>query len=212
MLQREKTDLFQTPLQESGGVRQGARFSLFLCTPARAFKNLKNYFPAIDNMDSITLKLLGILAIAVLVLYMMKKSEAFSPYNESQPSRFEKNASVEPVGPKVLKKPIATRNGSALIAAASAGLGAPKGTGTSVNTLPKPKADDGFGQFAPDPKELTGQNFVDATRWVSLGAMTSRRNINRDIRGDVPIPKNNGISPFQQSTIEQQPAGKLINC
>lgn len=161
-------------------------------------------------MDSTTLKLLGIFAIAVLVLYMMKKSEAFSPYNESQKSRFEKNASVG--APRILKKPIATRDGSALIAAASAGLGAPKGTGTSVNTLPKPKADDGFGQFAPDPKELTGQNFVDATRWVSLGAMTSRRNINRDIRGDVPIPKNNGISPFQQSTIEQQQAGKLINC
>ena len=171
-------------------------------------------------MDNATLKLLGIFSIAVLVLYMMKKSEAFSPYNESMKSRFERNASVGPKNkfpknkfPKnKFLKHIPTRDGSALITAASAGLGAPKGTGTAPNLLPKPKADDGFGQFAPDPKELTGQNFVDATRWVSLGAMTSRRNINRDIRGDVPIPKNNGISPFQQSTIEQQQAGKLINC
>ena len=163
-------------------------------------------------MDNATLKLLGIFIIAVFVIYKMKQSEAFSPYNESMPSRFERNASVNPQN-KMLKKPIATRpTGSALVSASSAGLGAPKGTGTAPNLLPKPKADDGFGQFAPDPKELTGQNFVDATRWVSLGAMTSRRNINRDIRGDVPIPKNNGISPFQQSTIEQQPAGKLINC
>jgi hypothetical protein len=162
-------------------------------------------------MDNTTLKLIGLFAIAVLILYRMNKSEGFSPYNESIKSRFERNASVGPRKPRVYRKPLVVKE-TPLIAAAASGLGAPKGTGAAPNLMPKPKADDGFGQFAPDPKELTGQNFVDATRWVSLGAMTSRRNINRDIRGDVPIPKNNGISPFQQSTIEQQQAGKLINC
>ena len=59
---------------------------------------------------------------------------------------------------------------------------------------------------------LSGQNFVDASRWVSLGSMSSRRNINRDIRADLPIPKSNGVSPWNQSSIEQQKAGKALDC
>ena len=150
-------------------------------------------------MENTTFKILGLAAVAAAILYITRKSELFTGYDESEPSRFERNAPAAD----------APAAGSKLVAAAAAANG-PKAT--SANMLPKPDADDGFGQFAPNPKELTGQNFVDATRWVSLGAMMSRRNVNRDIRGDVPIPKTNAISPWNQSSIDQQQAGKLINC
>ena len=73
----------------------------------------------------------------------------------------------------------------------------------STNLLPKASPDAGFAQFAPDPKALTGQNFVDASRWVSLGTVGTHRNANYQLRADIPIPKNNKVSPWNNSVIEQ---------
>ena len=169
-------------------------------------------------MDNTTIKFVLILGAVLLVMRWASKSEKFVAFNETMKSRFEGPARYVPVGAvqhkraaSKTKRAPAVSHGSALLRA-SVPVNQPKGTGAAANLLPKPAADAGFGQFAPNPKELTGQNFVDASRWVSLGAMTSRRNINRDIRSDIPIPKNNGLSPWNQSTIEQQPSNKPLDC
>lgn len=155
-------------------------------------------------MDSSTLKFFAAAGIAVAVLYVMR-SERYQAFDESERSRFEGNAAygvpTPALSPSVKK--------STMLAATTQHT---LSGGTAPNLLPKPKADDGFGQFAPDPGALAGKNFVDASRWVSLGAMTSRRNISRDIRDTIPIPKTNALSPWNQSTIEQQQIGKGLGC
>ena len=99
-------------------------------------------------------------------------------------------------------------------AAYAAGESGAADVGIAANLLPKPQpgGPGAFGQFAPNPEALAGKNFVDASRWVSLGSMTSRRNINRDIRSDIPIPKTNAISPWNQSSIDQQIVGRSLDC
>ena len=172
-------------------------------------------------MDNGNLKFVLVAGLAFYLLTTMSRgSELFKPYESS--SAYEQNASYSET--KAVKKAVkkATKK-----AAKKAAKGAKKGRksallkatgavaqpqGTSANLLPKPAADAGFGQFAPDPAMLSGQNFVDASRWVSLGSMSSRRNINRDIRAEVPIPKSNGLSPWNQSSIEQQKSGKALDC
>lgn len=155
-------------------------------------------------MVNATLKFALIVALALGVVYIMRSAEKFTPYDESMTNRFEHNAPYEPV-----IKP--AKKSHALLRAAVP-TNQPKGTGVDPNLLPKPAADDGFGQFAPDPSQLAGQNFVDASRWVSLGAMSSRRNMTRDLRADIPIPKTNAVSPWNQSSIEQQVPGKALDC
>jgi hypothetical protein len=73
----------------------------------------------------------------------------------------------------------------------------------SVNALPKPAPQPAWSEFAPDPAVLTGQNFVDSSRWVGMSTMSNRRNANRQLRADPPIAKDNSISPWMQSSIEQ---------
>ena len=150
-------------------------------------------------MDNATLKFAVIFGIAYLVFRKMSSRESFegAPYELVVDSN---SSCGKPKKPK--KNPLLCSS-----------LPAPPCTGKSVNLLPKPCADANFAQFAPNPKDLAGQNFVDASRWVSLGSMSSRRNINRDLRADIPIPKNNGVSPWNQSTIEQQqPTTKPLDC
>jgi hypothetical protein len=165
-------------------------------------------------MSNATLKFAVVTGLALVVLYSMRKAEKFTGYNESETNRFETNAPYA-AGPaaktaaKKIKKTVVSKSKSALLGASTQHT--VRG-GADPNTLPKPKGDAGFGQFAPDPKTLTGQNFVDASRWVSLGAMTSRRNINRDLRADIPVPKNNALSPWNQSSIEQVQPGKSLDC
>ena len=168
-------------------------------------------------MDNGNLKFVLVAGLAFYLLTSMSRgSELFKPYESS--SAYEQNASYSET--KAVKKAVkkATKKAakgakkgrtSALLKATGA-VAQPQGT--SANLLPKPAADAGFGQFAPDPAMLSGQNFVDASRWVSLGSMSSRRNINRDIRAEVPIPKSNGLSPWNQSSIEQQKSGKALDC
>ena len=168
-------------------------------------------------MDNGNLKFVLVAGLAFYLLTTMSRgSELFKPYESS--SAYEQNASYSET--KAVKKAVkkATKKAakgakkgrtSALLKATGA-VAQPQGT--SANLLPKPAADAGFGQFAPDPAMLSGQNFVDASRWVSLGSMSSRRNINRDIRAEVPIPKSNGLSPWNQSSIEQQKSGKALDC
>ena len=148
-------------------------------------------------MDSATLKFLVILAMAAVILYLMTRKNTTEKYTVVD-IRQTDDDDEEPVQ-------------QAVVEALGKSATPPKGVGASSNTFPKPPADTGFfGQFAPDPKELAGQNFVDATRWTSLGTLTSKRNINRDIRPEIPIPKNMSISPWQQSSIDQQYAGKAL--
>jgi hypothetical protein len=165
-------------------------------------------------MDNATLKFVLAAALAVAILYFMR-TERFAPYDESA-GMYEEHAAYTPAGAAakrvtkvVYRKPVAKKSP---LLQASLQQSRPVNTGVAANLLPKRQADDGFGQFAPDPDALTGKNFVDASRWVSLGAMTSRRNINRDLRADIPIPKNNGISPWGQSSIDQQVGGKPLDC
>jgi len=157
-------------------------------------------------MDNATLKYLLAAAFAIGVLYMMRTSEKFQPYDESDTSEFIRNAPSGVQYPKIARK----TDGSLLKAVGKAQR--PMNTGVSAQLLPKPTADDGFGQFAPNPEALIGKNFVDASRWVSLGAMTTRRNINRDLRAEPAIPKTNGISPWNQSSIEQQAQRNPLDC
>ena len=155
------------------------------------------------------------LALALAVLYWSTSSERFSAYNESETNRFERNAAYTPAGAaapaakKPMWKPKAKRSP---LLKASVQAGRPTNVGIDANLLPKPQpgGPGAFGQFAPDPNALAGKNFVDASRWVSLGSMTSRRNINRDIRSDIPIPKTNGLSPWNQSSIDQQVLGRSL--
>lgn len=148
-----------------------------------------------------------VVAIAVIIFLIIrnKKQEPYAPLSEDpiMPAKADTN---EPI--TILKKGNTRRKGALL----KASLGQPTSCSASVNMLSKPKSDDGFGQFAPDAKELRGKNFIDASRWVTLGAMSTRRNINRDIRSEIPIAKNNGISPWNQSSIDQQPEGRSLDC
>lgn len=151
-------------------------------------------------MDNATLKFALIAGIALFILYFYTRE----PYNAYNEDAFDKYATVDAQPqPKDRKGALLT---------ASTQMNRPSGVGQAPNLLPKPPADAGFGQFAPDPKELTGQNFVDASRWVSLGAMSTKRNISRDLRADIPIPKNNSVSPWQQSTIDMQNTNKPLDC
>jgi hypothetical protein len=153
-------------------------------------------------MDTSTLKFAVIFGIAYLVMRKMSSSrESFegAPYELV----VNPNSSCKKAFRKPKKNTLLYSSVPALPCA-----------GKSVNMLPKQPVDNNnFAQFAPNPKDLIGQNFVDASRWVSLGSMSSRRNINRDLRADIPIPKNNALSPWNQSTIEQQqPTTKPLDC
>lgn len=155
-------------------------------------------------MDNATLKFALIAGIALVILYFYTR-EPYNAYNEDDYNQY---ASAGDDVPQVTQPK--DRKGALLKAATQ--MNRPSGVGQAPNLLPKPAADAGFGQFAPDPKELTGQNFVDASRWVSLGAMSTKRNISRDLRADVPIPKNNAVSPWNQSTIDMQNTNKPLDC
>jgi hypothetical protein len=144
-------------------------------------------------MDNATLKFLVVLAAAAIVLYLMTRSD-------TKAEKFV--VDIRDTGDEE-EDPVP----SAIDKALAQSTQLPPALGVASSMLPKPSDPGFFGQFAPDPKELTGQNFVDATRWTSLGAMTSRRNINRDIRAEIPVPKNNSVSPWNNSTIDQQVAG-----
>lgn len=152
-------------------------------------------------MDNSALKFAVIAGIAYLV-YRSMRTERYEDSEQIQDGAAYETV-VEPtrvVRPAIKRSPLLTAE-------------PPLQVGQSVNLLPKPSPDTDFSQFAPNPKDLAGQNFVDASRWVSLGSMSSRRNINRDLRADIPIPKNNAVSPWNQSTIEQQqPTTKPLDC
>lgn len=146
-------------------------------------------------MDNATLKFAVIIGIAYLVFRGMRTTTTEKFEGAPYELVVDPNSSCQKS--KLAQKPKKTPLMDTLPSP-------PACAGQSVNLLPKPCADANFAQFAPNPKDLAGQNFVDASRWVSLGSMSSRRNINRDLRADIPIPKNNGVSPWNQSTIEQQ--------
>lgn len=151
-------------------------------------------------MDSATLKFAITATVAIALLYILgKKPERFQAYEVEGD-----NAAYDPpAAPPAVAKKNARKGG--LLKAAKGANPAVVGS-VDPNSLPKPPADDGFGAFAPGVADITGQNFVDASRYVSLGAMTTKRNLNRDLRSEIPIPKNAGVSPWLNSTIEQQPA------
>lgn len=149
-------------------------------------------------MSNAALKILIAVALAAFVAlrFMRTRQAQVDDYEEPEqalpPSMVETAAAPADI----------VRGGSRLLEAVQlAASDAPASTSTSL--LPKPCADgDASCMFAPDPGALTGQNFVDASRWVSMGTLHSRRNANRQLRADIPIPKNNGVSPWSQSTIE----------
>lgn len=153
-------------------------------------------------MDSATLKFALAAALAFALLYNLgKKPERFQAYESDSDA-----AEITPEeAPKVAKSK-SKRGGNLL--KASKGADPRMVPSVDPDALPKPPVDDGFAAFAPG--DLTSQNFVDASRWVSLGAMTTKRNLNRDLRAEIPIPKNSGISPWLNSTIDQQPVRKAL--
>ena len=159
-------------------------------------------------MDSPTLKLVLIAGLVIAALSILtRKSELFAAYDPTDDIHEEVVARAMKAKKAKKNKNAAFKPNALLKASTRSTVG-----GASVNLLPKTSGDAGFAQFAPDPKMVSGQNFVDASRWVSLGAMSSRRNINRDIRTDIPIPKSNGVSPWNNSTIDQAQAGKPLDC
>lgn len=176
-------------------------------------------------LDTASLKILLAAALAVFVLFVMSRrggKDGFAPFawygrdSADIPARWDDDGN-----PTVANRPArgdtswgrptmtkdgfepapAVGSGAALMAAQQAVPMAPLAASTDL--LPKASADAGFAQFAPDPAALTGQNFVDASRWVSQGTLGTHRNANYQLRADVPIPKNNQVSPWMQSTIEQ---------
>jgi len=170
-------------------------------------------------MDSALLKFVIVAALAFAVIYGMRSPERYQPFDESATNRFERNAAYTPSGAaapaqKRVWKPKPKVAAKSPLLQASTQAGRPTNVGIAANLLPKPQpgGPGAFGQFAPNPEALAGKNFVDASRWVSLGSMTSRRNINRDIRSDIPIPKTNAISPWNQSSIDQQIVGRSLDC
>jgi hypothetical protein len=162
-------------------------------------------------LDNASLKFLLAAALAFFVLFAMsrKRTDSFAPFawygKEGGESGWPEGwgAPITPRLPQAAKR----ENYNAglvqdpVLTAAGATAMAPQAT--SADLLPKTSPDAGFGQFAPDPAALTGQNFVDASRWVSVGTLGTHRNANYQLRADIPIPKNNAVSPWQQSTIEQ---------
>lgn len=61
-----------------------------------------------------------------------------------------------------------------------------------------------FDQFVPDPDVLTGKNFLDGRRWTSVNTIGgSLRNANRQLRSDPPVPRISGVTPWMQSTIDE---------
>jgi len=144
--------------------------------------------------------ILAIIAVGLLIWWVRK--EKYAPLEEFP----ENPATIDGPSEAII---VEDEHKGALLKASTS---QPTSCSASVNMLKKPSADDGFGQFAPDPSKLRGKNFVDASRWVTIGAMSTRRNVNRDLRADIPIPKNNGISPWHQSSMDQQPEGRPLDC
>jgi len=154
-------------------------------------------------MDNGLQLLLAAAAIIIILLILKRRSsESYAPLAEAPVM----HAPAGKPAPRIID-PEQTKG-----ALLKASLGQPTSCSASANMLPKPPADDGFGQFAPNPKELAGQNFIDASRWVTLGAMSTKRNMSRDIRAEIPIPKNNAVSPWNQSSIDQQEEGRPLDC
>ena len=154
-------------------------------------------------LDSVSLKFLVLAGIAAFVLFAMSRRRArdgFAPFAwYGYDGGAAPDAWAKEIKPK--RENYAPQERSALLDAARADAMAP--LAASSDLLPKASADAGFAQFAPDPAALTGQNFVDASRWVSMGTVGTHRNANYQLRADIPIPKNNKISPWMQSTIDQ---------
>ena len=70
----------------------------------------------------------------------------------------------------------------------------------ATNLLPKPVKNNPFGQFAP--KNLLGQNFLDAKKFIGVDTQgSSMRNANYDLRSSPAIPRRN-VGPWGQSTID----------
>jgi len=166
-------------------------------------KPLKIFSEAQYIMDN-GLQLLLAAGAAILIILIIRRNrstpESYAPLEEAP-------VTYAPAGqpaPRIID-PEETKG-----ALLKASLGQPTSCSASANMLPKPSA-DGFA-FAPNPSELTGQNFIDASRWVTLGAMSTKRNISRDIRSEIPIPKNNAVSPWNQSSIDQQVEGRPLDC
>lgn len=154
-------------------------------------------------MDNGLQLLLAAAAIIVIIVILRRRSS--EPYAPLEGAVVTPAPAGEPA-PRIIN-PEETKG-----ALLKASLGQPTSCSASANMLPKPSADDGFGQFAPNPQELAGQNFIDASRWVTLGAMSSKRNMSRDIRSEIPIAKNNAVSPWNQSSIDQQEQGRPLDC
>lgn len=153
------------------------------------------------------LQLILAAAAVILIVILLRNnwssnSEAYAPLQGSIVTPAESEAPM----PRIID-PEQTKG-----ALLKASLGQPTSCSASANLLPKPSADDGFNQFAPNPEELSGQNFIDASRWVTLGSMSTKRNMSRDLRSEIPIPKNNAISPWNQSSIDQQDEGRPLDC
>lgn len=154
-------------------------------------------------LDNATLKLLLAAVLAIFLLFKMSRGwtrDGFAPFawygyeGGEAPGEWGTELAAKG-GPKNNTKQ------SAMQRAAKGTAMAP--LAASADLLPKRAADEGFAQFAPDPAALTGQNFVDASGWVSMGTLGVHRNANYQLRADIPIPKNNKISPWLNSTIEQ---------
>lgn len=153
-------------------------------------------------LDAASLKIVVMAALALLVLWVMtrKRRDGFAPFawygyeGGEAPGQWGRE-----IKPK--RENYAPQEKSAVLKASADLPMAP--LAVSSDLLPKAPVDSGFAQFAPDPSALTGQNFVDASRWVSMGTVGTHRNANYQLRADIPIPKNNAVSPWMQSTIEQ---------
>jgi len=152
-------------------------------------------------LDTASLKILVAAALAVFVLYVMSRrggKDGFAPFawygrdSADIPSRWDDDGAVAAPNRPARgdtswgKPPVSTMDsfepapaagsGAALMAAQQSVPMAPMAASTDL--LPKASADAGFAQFAPDPAALTGQNFVDASRWVSQGTLGTHRNAN----------------------------------
>lgn len=156
-------------------------------------------------MDNGLQLILAAAAVIVIVMLLRRNSATSEEYAPLEGTPMTQATSDAPI--QTIIDPEETKG-----ALLKASLGQPTSCSASANMLPKPSADDGFSQFAPNPEELSGQNFIDASRWVTLGAMSTKRNMSRDLRSEIPIPKNNAISPWNQSSIDQQDEGRPLDC
>lgn len=77
--------------------------------------------------------------------------------------------------------------------------------------MPNPDATLDNGVF--NEVKINSDQLVNIDRYIGANVSsltTSRKNINRDIRGNVPIPKDYKVTPWNNSSVDPQPIGHQL--